>query len=279
MIAEGGGAPLRSAKARNNARITGTGTPLLFAHGFGCDQSVWRHVTPAFSDHQVVLFDHVGAGGSDLNAYNRFKYGRLNGYATDMIELCEELDLKATTLVSHSVSGVIAMLAGIRRPDLFRAVVMVAPSPCYVNVGDYVGGFTSEDIEGLLSLLDANHLGWSAAMAPLIMGNAERPELAKELEGNFCRTDPEIARHFARVTFLSNHLGDLASLSVPSLTLQCSDDRIAPFSVGEYMHSHMRGNELITMAATGHCPHLSAPDETIAEIRRFVSSMAQATPC
>lgn len=279
MLAEGSGISLRSARARNNARVFGSGAPILFAHGFGCDQSVWRHIVPAFSDHQVVLFDLVGAGGSDLSAYNRFKYGKLNGYATDIIELCEELDLAKTTLVGHSVSGIIAMLAGIMRPDLFRAVVMIAPSPCYTNIGQYVGGFTSQEIEGLLTLLDANHLGWSVAMAPVIMGNPERPKLAKELEINFCRTDPEIARHFARVTFLSNNIDDLARLTVPSLVLQCSEDRIAPSSVGEYMHRQMRENRLVTMAATGHCPHLSAPDETIAEIRRFVSSLAQAPSC
>lgn len=278
-MAEAANPSLRSARARNNARIIGSGTPILFAHGFGCDQSVWRHIASAFPDHQVILFDHVGSGGSDLSAYNRFKYGKLNGYATDIIELCEELNLADTTLVGHSVSGVIAMLAGIQRPDLFKAVVMVAPSPCYINTDEYVGGFTLEDIEGLLSLLDANHLGWSAAMAPVIMGNPEKPELAEELESNFCRTDPEIARHFARITFLSNHLKDLARLSVPSLILQCSEDRIAPSSVGEYMHRQIRNSELVTMAATGHCPHLSAPDETIAEIKRFVSSLAQSAQC
>ncbi|MGI4828045.1 MAG: alpha/beta fold hydrolase [Janthinobacterium lividum] len=223
MLTEENGISGRSAKARNNARIIGVGVPILFAHGFGCDQSVWRHVAPAFSDHQVILLDHVGSGGSDLSAYNRFKYGKLNGYATDIIELCEELNVTDTTLVGHSVSGSIAMLAGIRRPDLFRGVVMVAPSPCYINSGEYVGGFTQEDIEGLLHLLDANHLGLSASMAPVIMGNPDRPELAEELEGNFCRTDPEIARHFARVTFLSNNLEDLPRLSVPSLILQCSE--------------------------------------------------------
>lgn len=233
----------------------------------------------AFTKHQVVLFDHVGAGGSDLAVYNRFKYRTLHGYADDLIELCDELALSQVTVVGHSVSSMIVMLAAIKRPELFRAVVMVAPSPCYTNIGDYSGGFTENDIQGLLDLLDANHLGWSTAMAPVIMGNPDRPELAQELEANFCRTDPEIARHFARVTFLSNNLDDMAKLSVPSLILQCSEDRIAPPNVGKYMHERVAKSELVMMRATGHCPHLSAPEETITAIQNFMRQFADDRPC
>ena len=262
---------LTSVLSRNNVNQTGEGAPLVFAHGYGCDQGVWRHVAKAFPDHRVILFDHVGSGRSDLSAYSRFKYRTLQGYAQDLVELCEELQLEGVTLVGHSVSAVIGALAVLERPKLFSGLVMVAPSPCYVNHADYVGGFTHEDIAGLLDLLDANHLGWSAAMAPLIMGNPDRPELTAELKGNFCRTDPEIARHFARATFLSNNLPDLAKLPVPSITLQCADDAIAPLSVGEYMNRIMTGNELCMMKATGHCPHLSAPEETIEAIRYFMA--------
>lgn len=257
---------------RNNVSEIGEGAPLLFAHGYGCDQSVWRHVAKAFPDRRVILFDHVGAGNSDLTAYNRFKYRNLRGYAQDIVELCEHMKLDDVTVVGHSVSAVIGALAVLERPELFAGLVMVAPSPCYIDHDEYVGGFTREDIDGLLDLLDTNHLGWSAAMAPVIMGNPERPELAAELEGSFCRTDPEIARHFARATFLSNNLPDLAKVPVRSITLQCADDTIAPLSVGQHMNRIMTGNELLLMKARGHCPHLSAPDETIQAIRRFLDS-------
>ncbi|MGI4830802.1 MAG: alpha/beta fold hydrolase [Janthinobacterium lividum] len=257
---------------RNNVHQTGEGAPLLFAHGFGCDQSVWRHVAKAFPDRRVILFDHVGAGNSDVSAYSRFKYRSLRGYAHDIVELCEELGLEDVTLVGHSVSAVIGALAVLERPERFAGLVMVAPSPCYINHDGYVGGFTRQDIDGLLDLLDTNHLGWSAAMAPVIMGNSERPELSAELEGNFCRTDPEIARHFARATFLSNNLSDLARLPVRSISLQCMDDAIAPLSVGEHLNRIMNDNHLMVMKARGHCPHLSAPEETIGAIRRFLDS-------
>ena len=256
---------------RNNVTEMGEGTPLVFAHGYGCDQSVWRSMASEFPDRRVILFDHVGAGKSDLSAYNRFKYRTLQGYSQDLVELCEELSLKEVTLVGHSVSAVIGALAVLQRPELFAGLVMVAPSPCYIDHGDYVGGFSRDDIDGLLDLLDTNHLGWSAAMAPVIMGNPERPELSLELEENFCRTDPEIARHFARATFLSNNLPDLAKVTTRSLTLQCVNDAIAPISVGMYMHQIMTNNDLLIMRATGHCPHLSAPEETINAIRSFLA--------
>ena len=247
------------------------GTPMLFAHGFGCDQNMWRHVVPAFeNEYRIVLFDHVGAGGSDHSAYDRAKYDSLDGYAEDVLEICRELELRDVIFVGHSVSSMIGVLAALREPERFAKLVLVGPSPRYTDDGDYVGGFTREDIEGLLDSLDSNYLGWSATYAPAIMGAAQPAELQEELTNSFCRTDPEIARHFARVTFLSDNRGDLAAVTTPTLVLQCSDDVIAPDPVGEFVHREIRGSTLVRMQATGHCPNLSAPEETIAAIRDFL---------
>jgi sigma-B regulation protein RsbQ len=262
-----------SVVARNNVRLSGaeTGQPMLFAHGFGCDQHMWRLVTPAFEDHyRIVLFDHVGAGGSDASAYDRDRYGSLDGYAEDLLEICHELDLTRVIFVGHSVSGMIGVLAAIREPDRFEKLILVGPSPRYLDDGDYGGGFSRGDIDELLDSLESNFLGWSSAMAPIIMGNADRPELGEELTNSFCRTDPEIAGHFARVTFLSDNRADLAKVKTPSLILQCSEDAIAPRTVGEYVHSQIRRSRLVVMDATGHCPNLSAPAETIAAMRAFL---------
>ena len=257
---------------RNNVKVSGRDTkPMLFAHGFGCDQNMWRLVAPAFEDdHKVVLFDHVGAGRSDLAAYSRARYGTLDGYAEDVLEICRELDLAGVTFVGHSVSAMIGVLAAIREPERFDALVLVGPSPRYLDDGGYVGGFAREDIDELLEALDANYLGWSSAMAPAIMGNPDRPELAAELANSFCRTDPEIARHFARVTFLADNRADLPRVRTRSLVLQCSEDAIAPLAVGEYVHRHLADSRLVVMSATGHCPNLSAPEETIAAMRAFL---------
>jgi sigma-B regulation protein RsbQ len=261
-----------SALKRNNVRILGRGTkPMIFAHGYGCDQNMWRLVTPAFQDeYQLILFDHVGAGQSDLSAYNRARYGTLKGYAEDVLEICRELDLKDAVLVGHSVSSMIGVLAAIAEPARFDRLVLIGPSPCYINDGDYVGGFNREDIDGLLESLESNYLGWSSSMAPVIMGNPERPHLGEELANSFCRTHPEIAKHFARVTFLSDNRADLPKVRTRALLLQCSEDVIAPEAVGEYLHRHMPGSELRVLAATGHCPHLSAPEETIAAMKAFL---------
>lgn len=261
-----------SIRRRNNVTISGQGErAMVFAHGFGCDQHMWRLVAPAFeAEHRVVLFDHVGAGGSDTGAYDRAKYASLDGYASDVLEICEELGLRDVVFVGHSVSAMIGALAAIRDPQAIGALVMVGPSPRYVDDGDYVGGFSAADIEGLLDTLDSNYLGWAGAMAPVIMGNADRPELAEELTNSFCRTDPEIARHFARVTFLGDNRGDLRRITCPSLILQCSDDVIAPVAVGEYVQRHVAGSTLAHVRATGHCPHLSAPEATIAAIQAFL---------
>ena len=261
-----------SVRQRNNVRVLGAGTqPMVFAHGFGCDQNMWRWVTPAFkNDYRIVLYDHVGAGQSDLSAYRSEKYCTLNGYAADLLEICAAEELTDVIFVGHSVSSMIGVLAAIQEPERFDKLILVGPSPRYVNDGDYVGGFGRQDIDGLLEFLDSNYMGWVAAMAPVIMGNSDRPELGAELTSSFCRTDPDIAREFARVTFLSDNRADLASVRIPSLVLQCSEDPIAPQVVGEYVHKNLAVSELMMLKATGHCPNLSAPEETIAAMKAYL---------
>ena len=258
--------------SRNNVQIAGRGTrTMVFAHGFGCDQNMWRFVAPAFGKRfTTVLFDHVGAGGSDLSAYQPEKYASLGGYADDLIEIGRTLNWKDAVFVGHSVSAMIGVLASLKAPGMFGRLVLVAPSPCYINDGDYVGGFTKADINEMLDFLADNYMGWSASMAPVIMGNAERPALGDELTNSFCRTDPAIAKSFARVTFLSDNRDDLAKVSIPTLILQCSDDVIAPQQVGDFIHRQMPGSTLIHLHASGHCPNLSAPDETVSAIKTFV---------
>ena len=260
------------ALTRNNVHVKGSADrAIVFAHGFGCDQHMWRFVTPAFEhDFKTVLFDHVGAGGSDLSAYDPAKYASLSGYADDLIEVCRELALTGAVFVGHSVSAMIGVLASLKAPELFESLVLVGPSPRYINDRDYVGGFTGEQIEELLEFLSDNYMGWSEAMAPAIMGNGDRPELGLELTNSFCRTDPEIAKAFARVTFMSDNRADLRKVTARSLVLQCSNDIIAPTQVGEFVHQNLKGSRLVFMQATGHCPNLSAPEETIAAIRNFV---------
>jgi sigma-B regulation protein RsbQ len=260
---------------RNAVRVSGVagGRPIVFAHGFGCDQGMWRFVAPDFEvDHRVVLFDQVGSGNSDLSAYDPEKYGSLRGYASDLVEICRELELTDVVFVGHSVSAMIGVLAFKHAPELFGALVMVGPSPRYVDDAGYTGGFTRSDISGMLDSRESNHLGWSAQMAPVIMGNPDRPELGQELTNSFCRTDPGIASRFARVTFLSDNRDDLAAVTIPTLVLQCSEDVIAPEVVGRYVHEAIPGSVFTKLAATGHCPNLSAPEETTAAIRAFLSS-------
>ncbi len=262
-----------NAVKRNNAIIKGKGSQvIMFAHGFGCDQNMWRYITPAFEDaYKIVLFDHVGAGGSDLTAYSPQKYNVLDGYADDIIELARELELKDIIFTGHSVSAVIGIIAAIKAPELFKSLILVGPSPSYINDGDYIGGFTKPQIDELLESLDNNHLGWSMAMAPVIMGNPERKELSEELANSFCRTDPAIAKHFARTTFLTDKREILSEINIPTLILQCSNDVIAPEVVGTYMQQQIKGSKLVLLKATGHCPNLSAPEETIAVIKDFLS--------
>lgn len=258
---------------RCNVRILGRrrAQPMLFAHGFGCDQNMWRLVTPAFEDeHEIVLFDYVGFGGSDVSAYDPARYDSLDGYAADVLAICMELELDRPIFVGHSVSSMIGVLAAIAEPERFDSLVLVAPSPRYIDDDGYVGGFSDADVAELLDSLDSNYLGWSSAMAPVIMGNPDRPELGAELTNSFCRTDPEIARQFARVTFTSDNRADLARVKPRALVLQCSDDALAPLAVGEYVHSRLPDSKLVVLNASGHCPNLSAPDETIAAIKAFL---------
>ncbi len=264
-----------SVLTRNNVVVHGpaSGRPMLFAHGFGCDQNMWRYVWPEFAEeYRIVLFDHVGAGGSDLSAYDRERYSSLRGYADDVLEICQALELSEVVFVGHSVASMIGVLAAAAEPQRFARLVLVGPSPRYIDDDGYTGGFTREDIEGLLESLESNYLGWSAAMAPVIMGNADRTELGDELTNSFCRTDPDIAASFARVTFLSDNRADLARVRTKALVLQCSDDAIAPQAVGEYVHRALPGSTLVQLDAIGHCPNLSAPAETAAAIRAFLAA-------
>jgi sigma-B regulation protein RsbQ len=263
------------ATTRHNVQLHGRedATPMVFSHGFGCDQNMWRHVWPSFADdHRIVLFDHVGHGRSDHSAFDPERYQTLDGYARDVLDICHELDLHDIVFVGHSVSAMIGALAAAAEPERFSRLVMVGPSPRYIDDEGYAGGFSRADIDGLLESLDSNYLGWSSTMAPVIMGNDDRPELGAELTESFCATDPAIASHFARVTFLSDNRDDLARVRTRSLVLQCAHDAIAPTAVGEFVHEQLPDSELVLLSATGHCPNLSAPEETIAAIRAFLDS-------
>lgn len=257
---------------RNNVTIKGNGKiPMLFAHGYGCDQNMWRFIVPAFeNDYKIILFDHVGFGQSDASGYTPKKYGSLQAYADDILEICQALNLTEIIFVGHSVSAIIGILAAIKAPEIFQKLVLVGPSPRYINEPDYKGGFAREEITGLLEALDSNYLAWAAAIAPVIMGNDNQPELSDELAQSFCRSNVEIAKNFAYLTFLSDNRADLKKLRTKSLILQCQEDVIAPVEVGEYMHKNLADSQLVIMNATGHCPNLSAPEETIDAIKAFL---------
>ena len=266
--------PESSIVTRNNVQVRGKGPPMVFVHGFGCDQSMWRLLTPHFAEtHTCILLDLVGSGQSDLSAYDRDKYASLQGYAADLCEVLAAVTSAPAVCVGHSVSAMIGMLANLQSPDQFLAQVMVGPSPCYVNDGEYVGGFERADIESLLETLESNYLGWSSNMAPAIMGAPEQPQLAVELTNSFCRTDPDIAKQFARVTFLSDHRADLPKLQAPTLVLQCSDDVIAPLTVGEYLERTIPNCTLRIIENVGHCPHLSAPSASADAIEQFLREL------
>ena len=259
---------------RNNVRVTGSGSqPMLFAHGFGCDQNMWRFVAPAFmDDYRVVLFDYVGSGASDLGAYDAARYASLDGYAQDVLDIVHALDLRDVIFVGHSVSSRVGVLAANREPDRFARLVLVGPSPRYVNDEGYAGGFERSDLEGLLEMMDRNFIGWANFLAPAIMKNPDRPELSGELEQSFCSTDPVIARRFAEATFFADNRADVAGVRVPSLIMQCSEDMIAPVEVGRWLRRAMPGSTLRYLEATGHCPHMSHPEETIRVIREYLAA-------
>lgn len=258
---------------RNNVKVIGEGEKvMIFAHGYGCDQNVWRLITWAFAqDYKLILFDYVGSGKSDIAAYDDHRYSTLKGYTQDLIEICQELKISDAIFIGHSVSGMIGILASIEHPELFSKMVFLSPSPKYINDHDYEGGFDKKDLDELLEVMDSNYLGWSKSLALVIMKNADRPELGDELANSFCATDPDIAKKFARVTFLSDNREDLKNFKIPSLTLQCLDDIIAPLAVGNYIHEQVKNNKLVILKATGHCSHMSAPNETIAAIKDFIS--------
>jgi sigma-B regulation protein RsbQ len=261
-----------SAVSRNNVKVSGSGDrTILFSHGFGCDQAMWRFVAPDFEDgFTVVTMDHVGSGGSDVSAYDSKKYASLDGYASDIVEIGQELGIRNGIFVGHSVSAMIGALVSLRAPELFDTIIMVGPSPRYIDDLDYVGGFSASEIEELLASFADNPLAWSAAMAPAIMGNQERPELGQELTQSFCRTDPRIAHEFARATFTSDNRADLPNVTARTLILQCRDDIIAGENVGDYVRDHIAGSTLVYLDATGHCPNLSAPNEVTKAIRKFI---------
>jgi sigma-B regulation protein RsbQ len=258
---------------RNNVTLSGRpdAPPMVFAHGFGCDQGMWRYVAPVFEDtHRVVLFDHVGAGRSDLSAWDPVRYRRLDGYAEDVLQILEAVDMPPVVFVGHSVSAMIGLLAAARRPELFERLVLVGPSPRYIDDEGYRGGFSAGEIEELLETMDGNYLGWSQYIAPVIMGVPQRPELGQELTDSFCRSDPAIARHFARTTFLSDNRADLERVTTPALVVQCREDVIAPREVGEYVHGHLKSSEFVLLDATGHCPNLSAPGQLVDAMKSYL---------
>lgn len=260
---------------RNNVKVSGTGErTLVFLHGFGCDQSMWRLVAPAFEDrYRVVLLDLVGAGHSDLAAYDPERYSTLEAHADDLLDVLRALDLPSVALIGHSVSAVIGMLAAIQEPARFAGLVMLGPSPHYLNEPGYAGGFERADIEDLLDVMANNYLGWAGGFAPVVMGAPEQPALREELTASFCRTDPAIARHFARVIFLGDNRADLPRLRTPTLVVQSAHDAIAPRAVGTYVHQQLPGSQLVVLPTTGHCAHLSAPRETIAALAPFLDAL------
>ena len=261
--------------ARNNIQIIGAadGPLIVLAHGFGCDQQLWRRIVERLeSDFRLLLLDHVGCGASDPASWDAQKYSSLTGYAADVVDIVRELDLRNVAFVGHSVAAMIGALAVIAEPSRFAKLVMLTPSPRYIDDGDYRGGFSPSDVDELLESLELNYLGWSHAMAPVIMGTPDRPDLQDELTEMFCRNNPAHARVFARTTFLSDNRADLARIAVPTLVIECAEDAIAPREVGAYVHEHVPGSQLITLDATGHCPQVSAPDATASAISAFVRS-------
>lgn len=259
---------------RNNVQLIGEGERVLvLAHGFGCDQNVWRFITPALTpSYRVLLFDYVGCGRSRVDAFSVDRYFRLEGYAQDVIDICEAFDLRDVTFVGHSVSGVVGLLAALEQPERFRDLVMVGPSPCYLDMSpDYQGGFSREDLTELLDLMDKNYIGWANYLAPLAMGSDAADELKGELSGSFCSTDPLVARTFAKATFFSDYRYLLPKVRHPSLLLQSRSDVLANPSVGEYMHQHMPGSQLVMLDTEGHCIHMSDPEKVVDELLAFLS--------
>lgn len=259
---------------RNNVRVFGDGIqPILFSHGYGCDQQMWRFITPAFTEkYKVVLFDHLGSGKSDSSAYDYDKYDHLSGYAEDLVEICEALSLENIILVGHSVSSIVGALAVKIKPDLFDQLIMLGPSPRYINDGDYFGGFDQQDIDSLVETLESNYLGWSSFISPVIIGNPDKEEFATELKNSFCSMDPDIAKHFAKVTFVGDYRDELRHVKIPTLIIQSHPDAIAPIEVGKYVHEQIPGSEYVQLASAGHCPHLTSPELLISTLKTYLNN-------
>ncbi len=257
--------------SRNAVRETGAGPTMVLLHGFGCDQSMWSRVLPALAkDHRVIQYDLTGMGASDYHAYDRRRHGSLQGHADDLIEILDAMHTGPVVAVGHSVSSVIAGLAAIKRPDLFAKLVMIGPSPCYVDKPPYRGGFSSDDIDGLLATMDENYAGWAGQLASMVAGAGE-DEAEGELNDRFCRNDPEITKHFAQVTFKADNRADLPKIKTPTLILQSARDSIAQPFVGEYVSQHIPGSRLVSIDCTGHAPHMTHPEETVAAIQEFLA--------
>ena len=262
---------------RNNVQFSGRGQrPIVFAHGFGCDQQMWRFVAPAFEDsHRVVLFDHIGCGRSDISAYNPQRHASIGGYAQDVVEVLDAADLNDVVFVGHSVSAMIGVLAAVQQPSRIARLVLVGPSPRYLNDGaHYQGGFERSDIDSLLDLMETNMVGWANFLAPVVMGPQSSAASTEELKASFCASDPYIARRFATATFLADNRADLPKVSVPTLVLQCAEDAIAPLSVGRYVHEQIAGSQMKVLDAAGHAPHMTHPEQTITAIRQFLDEAA-----
>lgn len=263
-----------------NINTSGKGSrPILFANGLGCDQNVWRYVAPAFEDdYKVILFDYVGSGKSDKSIYNKDKYQSLNGYADDVLAICDALNTRDVILVAHSVSSMIGLLAAIKRPQFFSRIIMLGPSPCYMNIPPYFGGFTKEDLHQLLDLMKENYPQWASYFAPLAVGNPDRPQIADQVETTFCTADPDITCEFAKAAFLADNRADLCKLTVPTLIMQPAEDIVAPTQVGEYTHKNIAGSTIYYMKGTGHFPLLSAVDETISMIKQYLQKTEGDSP-
>ncbi|HWK22069.1 MAG TPA: alpha/beta hydrolase [Ureibacillus sp.] len=263
---------------RNNVHISGKGKKvIIFAPGFGCDQTVWKDVSPAFEEeYKVVLFDYIGIGKSDLSAFEPNKYSKLSGYVQDVLDICAALNLREAIFVGHSVSCMVGVLASIQKPEYFSHLIMIAPSPCYLNdPPEYYGGFDREDLESLLELMEKNYIGWASAFTyKLLNNNVAQADVSKELEDRFCSTDPFIINTFAKACFFTDSRSEIAKVSLPSLILQCSEDIIAPKDVGEYLYRNMPNSKLTYMNAIGHCPHMSEPEETIQSIKYYLTNLS-----
>lgn len=259
--------------ARNNVKIFGEGEQtLLLAHGFGCDQNMWRFVKSDLGKkYRLVLFDYVGSGKSDLASFSSEKYSALDGYAENIIDVCRALNLEKVTIVGHSVSSMIGLIASIDSPQYFANMVMICPSPCFLNFPpNYFGGFERKDLEELIDLMDKNYIGWANYLAPLVMGSNNSPELIGEMSGSFCSTDPIIARVFAEATFFSDHRDILPKAKHPALVLQSRVDALASPSVGEYVQNNLPNSKMEIIDAEGHCLHMTCPEKIVQQIIDFV---------